>query len=97
VAKKKKKKRNWLKTLLFLILTPFIIWFLAFLIWFYWNDLAGPFSRREKTPATSAGEPVDRSNKQLGQSDKASQERIREEDRKQLDEILKKPKVGHRD
>jgi hypothetical protein len=89
VAKKRKKKRNWLKTLLFFIFTPFIIWFLAFVIWFYWNDVTDLFYRHEKIPPTKANKPID----DLTQpTDQTSQERIREEDRRKLDEILKNKK-----
>jgi hypothetical protein len=72
--------------LLFFILTPLVVWFLAFLIWFYWNDLNGLVGRRDKIP--QAG-------KEVGQgkpSDKTAQERIGEEDRRKLDEILKSKK-----
>jgi flagellar biosynthesis/type III secretory pathway M-ring protein FliF/YscJ len=89
VAKKRKKKRNWLKKLLFVILTPLIIWFLAFVIWFYWNDMIGLFSRHEKIPTTKANKQLDGSTKP---TDETSQERIREEDRRKLDEILKNKK-----
>jgi hypothetical protein len=70
--------------LLFFILTPLVVWFLAFLIWFYWNDLNGLFGQRDKIP--QAGKGVERSGKP---SDKTVQERIGEEDRRKLDEILK--------
>ena len=73
--------------LLFFILTPLVVWFLAFLIWFYWNDLNGLFGRGDKIP--QAGKEVERSGKP---SDKTAQERIGEEDRRKLDEILKSKK-----
>lgn len=86
MAKKRKKQGSWLKKLLFLILTPFVIWFLAFLIWFYWNDITGPFSQQDKIPPAKAGKEVERSGKP---SDKTARERIGEEDRRKLDDILK--------
>jgi len=89
VAKKRRRKRSWLGTLLFLILTPFVVWFLAFLIWFYWYDITGLFSRHNRTPSTKAEKPVDRPSKQ---SDKTAQERIGEEERKELEKILKSKK-----
>jgi len=89
VAKRRKKKRNLLKTLLFFIFTPFIIWFLAFVIWFYWNDITARFNRHEKMPSIKANKPMDGSTKPTEQT---SQERIREEDRRKLDEILKNKK-----
>ena len=89
MAKKKKRKIGWLRKLLFFICTPIIIWFLAFVIWFYWNDLTGLFGRRDKIPPTKAGKEVERSGKP---SDKTAQERIGEEDRRKLDDILKSKK-----
>jgi 4-amino-4-deoxy-L-arabinose transferase-like glycosyltransferase len=87
VAKKRRRKRSWLGTLLFLICIPLVVWFLAFLIWFYWNDINGLFGRRDKIP--QAGKEVERSGKP---SDKTAQERIGEEDRRKLEEILKSRK-----
>jgi len=89
MAKKRRRKRSWLRKLLFFICTPLIIWFLAFLIWFYWNDITGLSSRHNRTPGTRAEKPVDRPSKQ---SDKTAQERIPEEDRSKLEEILKSKK-----
>ena len=89
MAKRKKRKIGWLSKLLFCICIPLIIWFLAFLIWFYWNDITGHVGRLDKTPSTKANNQVDRPTKF---SDKASQERIGEEDRRKLDDILKSKK-----
>jgi hypothetical protein len=86
VPKKKTRKRVWLKTGLVFILTPVAIWALAFLIWLYWYDIAETFGRRENGPAAKAGKKVEQSTKP---SDKSAQERIGEEDRKKLEEILK--------
>jgi cytoskeletal protein RodZ len=85
VAKKKRGKRNWLRLLLFFILTPFITWALAFLIWFYWYEITG----RDKTPPTKANKEFERPTKP---SDKSAQERIGEEDRRKLEDILKSKK-----
>jgi hypothetical protein len=89
VAKKKGRNRSWLKLLLLFILTPFITWALAFLIWFHWYNITGFFSRRDNTPAAKASKEVERSTKP---SDKSARERIGEEDRKKLEEILKSKK-----
>jgi len=87
--KRRRRKRTWLGSLLFFILTPLIIWFVAFLIWFYWYDITGLSSRHNMTPGTRAEKPVDRPSKQ---SDKTAQERIGEEDRRKLENILKSKK-----
>ena len=83
----RKKKVSWGKIVLFGILTPLIVWTLAFVVWLYWKDLAGPSDRDDKPPATKANKPVDRPTKPTG---KASQEGINEEDRRRLEELLKK-------
>jgi hypothetical protein len=85
VAKKKKRKRSWLKLILFFVLTPLITWALAFLIWFYWYEIIG----RDKTPPAKASKEFERPTKP---SDKSAQERIGEEDRRKLEEILKSKK-----
>ena len=87
--KKRKKKSSWLKTLLFVILTPLIIWGLAFVLWFYWKDITGLIGREDKNAATKANKQVDRP---TPPPDKASRERINEEDRRKLEEILKDQK-----
>jgi hypothetical protein len=79
----KKRKKSWFKTLLFFILTPFVVWALAFLIWLYWYDITG---REDKISPQRASKEVERSVKP---TDKSAQERIGEEDRRKLDEILK--------
>jgi hypothetical protein len=89
VAKKRRRKRSWLGKLLFLISIPIVVWFLAFLIWFYWNDITGHLGRQDKIPPTKVGKEVERSGKP---SDKTAQERIGEEDRRKLEEILKSKK-----
>lgn len=89
MAKKSKRKKSWLKTLLFVLLTPFIVWALAFLIWLYWSDVNRLFNQGDKLPPAKAGKPVERSTKP---SDKSAHEGIGEEERKRLDEILKRKK-----
>jgi hypothetical protein len=71
------------------VMTPIIVWFLAFLIWFYWYDITAFSSRQDKTPKTGASKEVGRSTKT---SDKVSKERIGEEDRRKLEEVLKSKK-----
>jgi hypothetical protein len=89
VAKKKGRNRSWLKLLLLFILTPLITWALAFLIWFYWYNITGLFSRGDKMPPLKASKEVERSTKP---SDRSARERIGEEDRRKLEEILKSKK-----
>ena len=85
MAKRRKRRTSWLKALLFFTLTPFVVWALAFLIWLYWYDITSFFGPSDNIPATKTKEI-----KRLTQpSEKPPQERIREEDRKKLEEILK--------
>jgi hypothetical protein len=90
VAKKRRRrKRTWLGSLLFFILTPLIIWLVAFLIWLYWYDITAFSSRRDSTPGQGTSKEVDKSTKP---TDKVFKERIGEEDRRNLEEILKSKK-----
>jgi hypothetical protein len=86
VAKKKRRKRSWLRTLFLLLITPFLIWLLAFVLWFYWNDLSKFFQedpgRSQTSPKTTP--------KLDSPAKNPSKETILEEDRRKLDEILKK-------
>jgi HAMP domain-containing protein len=64
---------------------PLIAWFSAFLIWFYWYDLTGA---PQKT--TDLSRPVAKANPSDSPPAKAPKERILEEDRKKLEDILKR-------
>jgi hypothetical protein len=86
VARKRRKKHRWLWTLVVFVMTPLTIWALAFLIWFYWYDITGFSSGQDKTPRAGASKEVGKAAKP---SDKTFNERIGEEDRRKLDEILK--------
>jgi hypothetical protein len=85
VARKSRKKHRWFRSIVIFVITPLITWVLAFLIWFYWYEITG----RDKTPPAKAGKESERPTKQ---SDKSAQERIGEEDRRKLEEILKSNK-----
>jgi hypothetical protein len=88
MARKRKRKKNRLRSLLLFIITPVFIWLLAFVVWLYWNPIAALFRQGEISSKTSpqgarkidTGEPAG----------KGVKERISDEDRKKLDEILKK-------
>jgi hypothetical protein len=91
--KRRKKKGSWLKKLLLLVSIPLICWFAAFVIWFYWNNLTRLFTGSHKqgarpAPKASArSEPGDNSE---APPSKRPQEKILEEDRKKLEDILKR-------
>jgi len=86
--KKPKRKQSWLKTVLIYIFVPLTIWFLAFIVWLYWDNIAGRFSK-EKAPER----PAARSSKAKDKAEKAPtkppQEKILDDDRKKLEDILK--------
>jgi len=88
VATRKRKKRSWLRTLLFYILFPLIVWFIAFLLWFYWHDVSAWFSKGDAPP----NPPVRVKPRERGDTAPAKRpvEKIPEEDRRKLDEILKR-------
>ncbi|HXV81645.1 MAG TPA: hypothetical protein VEG60_17330 [Candidatus Binatia bacterium] len=83
MATKRKRKTSWVKALLFFILTPFVVWALAFLIWFYWYEITGGPGN---IPPAKVSKEIERP---IKSSDKTAQERIGEEDRRKLEEILK--------
>ena len=91
MAQKKRKKRSWLRTLLFYLLFPLIVWFIAFIIWFYWHDLTRLFSRAEEKskPATKIETKHEKRDKPEAPAANRSQEKILDEDRRKLEDILK--------
>jgi hypothetical protein len=88
VAARKLKKKSWIKRLVFYVCFPLVVWFVAFLIWFYWNDLWTLFGKDRApmrgAPRASRSEKVERT-----PADR-SQEKILDEDRKRLEDILKR-------
>lgn len=82
--KRRKKKSGWLRAALLFVFVPLFVWALAFLIWFNWTDFNN-FGK--KTPATNPSTQVERPSKQ---TEKPPPEKILEEDRKKLEEILKR-------
>ncbi len=87
MARKTRRKHRWLRSLVLFVTVPILVWILAFLAWFFWHDIAKLFDKKgpAKTPpgisrGTEKGQPR-RENK--------SQEKIPEEDRRKLDEILR--------
>jgi len=86
--KKQAKKKGWLKTLLIYIFVPLTIWFLAFVTWLYWDGIAGLFSRH-KAPERAAPRSTRVKENAERAPGKRSQEKILDDDRKRLEEILK--------
>lgn len=91
MAQKKRPKRSWLKALLFYIFFPLIIWGLAFVIWLYWSDFSRLFDQNagiaKRSPKASRGS--DKSEQSELAPGKPPREKILDEDRKRLEDILK--------
>jgi 4-amino-4-deoxy-L-arabinose transferase-like glycosyltransferase len=92
VAKRKRRKRSRARIILLFVLTPLIVWALAFLVWLYWNDIA-----KNLTPARDSSNPAAKAVPKLekddtrGRSDETRpKEKILDEDRKKLDEIIRR-------
>ena len=91
MARKKQRKKNWLRTILLLLLIPLIVWFLAFLLWFYWYDLNKVFTKDNAPPARSKpARQLERNERRGTVPAKQPEERILDDDRKSLEDVLKR-------
>ncbi|MGH7854643.1 MAG: hypothetical protein ACREP3_14450 [Candidatus Binatia bacterium] len=91
MARKKQRKRGWLRTLVLFLLIPLAVWSIAFLIWFYWYDLSNLFSR--EGPGRASPKPprqTEKDDRRERTPAPQPQEKIFEEDRKQLEDVLKR-------
>ena len=77
---------------MFYVFFPLFIWLGAFLIWFYWYDLTRLFGReaQKSKAAAKTSRKLDMSEKTDALPAKPPQEKILEEDRKKLEDILKR-------
>jgi hypothetical protein len=85
--KRRNKKSGWLRAALLFVFVPLFVWALAFLIWFNWTDFNHFLGFGKKTPATNPSTQLERPSKQ---TEKPPPEKILDEDRKKLEEILKR-------
>jgi hypothetical protein len=85
VTKQRRRKRSGLRTLLLFVLTPLVVWLLAFLLWFYWDD--GKLFRKDAARIPPAPKVI---RKAEPSAKKPPEEKILDDDRRKLDEILKK-------
>jgi hypothetical protein len=93
MARKKRRSRSWVLTVLFYLLFPPVVWFLAFVLWFYWFDLERLFFKASEKPRQSSAQveskKENRAEPKAPAVDRA-QEKIIDEDRQKLDAILKR-------
>jgi hypothetical protein len=86
--KRRRKKQRWFRLVLLFILTPLLVWCLAFLLWLYADDIIGLFTRNSKSAAPPP-KAVQKSPRAEPSPKNKSDEKILDEDRKKLDEIIK--------
>lgn len=87
MARRKSRRGTRLRTALLLIALPVVVWSLAFVVWLYWNDIVRNFTpgkEQTKAAAKPNGGPASRADRQ------APTEEIRDEERKELDAIIRK-------
>jgi hypothetical protein len=91
MAQKQRKKRSWLRTALWFLLFPLVVWFSALLIWFYWYDLTRLLGKVEEKakPAGKIDSQQERRENSAAKPPSRAPEKILEEDRKKLEDILK--------
>jgi hypothetical protein len=93
MAQKKKppKKTGWIKSICLYVFLPLGIWGLAFLLWLYWDGLAGLFSQDsgKNRPVARTGRKADKTDPS---SAKQPTEKLLDEDRQRLEDILKQRK-----
>jgi hypothetical protein len=91
MAQRRRRKTSWVKRLVIYLFVPLTVWLMAFLVWFYWFDL------REFFVTDQAFKNRPKEARQLDKSDKAerpaakrSPEKIFDDERKKLDDIIKR-------
>lgn len=77
MAQRAKKKSGGFKTFLRALFFVFTTWAAAFLVWFFWSDIQRLVGSAVRQPA-------------LQQAPKQSKEKISEEERKRLDDVIER-------
>jgi hypothetical protein len=91
MAQRQSRKRSLVKRLLVYIFVPLSVWLIAFVIWFYWYDLRD-LSVKDKEPKNrpKATREVDKDEKVERGATKRPPEKIFDEERKKLEDIIKR-------
>jgi hypothetical protein len=91
MAQRRRPKRSWVKGLLFYVFVPLSVWLVAFVIWFYWYDLRDFFTQtKERTARPKMTRQLDKDDKANRLPGKRPQEKIFDDERKKLDDIIKR-------
>jgi hypothetical protein len=91
MARKKQRKKGRVRTVVLFLVLPLIVWFIAFLVWFYWYDLSNLFVKKDARPVHSKPAlPIDKDERRERTLSPKPQEKILDEDRKKLEDILKR-------
>lgn len=91
MARKKQRKKSSVRMLALFLVIPFAIWLMAFLLWFYWHDLSHMFGRDEPGRMIPKPAPqMERNERRERPASEPPQEKIFEEDRQKLEDILKR-------
>ena len=75
--------------LVLFLVTPLAVWLIAFLIWFYWYDLGRLFTKDESRRVTPKRQ-IDKDERRERAPSPQPREKLFDEDRKKLDDILKR-------
>jgi len=91
MAQKKKRRVSWGRKALYYLLFPLIVWGIALLFWFYWYDLRRLFNKDYATKdRPKAARQSERRESEERPSKNRAQEKILDDDRKKLDDIIKR-------
>jgi hypothetical protein len=89
VPQKRKRTTRRLKKLLLFIGTPIVIWLAAFVAWLRWIDIVALFNRPGAAPKASVSRAREEANPAKTGRAEASPEKISEQERRELEQILK--------
>lgn len=90
MARRKQRNKSRVRTLILFLLIPLIVWFLAFLLWFYWYDLRKAFTKEDAPPRRSKPARQVETERRESVPAKPPKEQILDDDRKSLEDILKR-------
>ena len=91
MAQKKKRRVSWSRRALCYILFPLFVWGIGFLLWFYWYDLRRIVTKDyPSTDRPKASRQSDRREPEERPAKNRVPEKILDEDRQKLEDIIKR-------